>query len=160
MNLKKLDNRVKSMWLLIGGIFFLIWTILIVVTLLLNSDNTNKILLIILIPTTILVIFICFVYPILKYNCYSYGYDEKRIIIKHGVIFKHNIVIPVCQIQDLHSFQTPFMIMFKVMGFTISTAGSNFNIIGLSDIETNKMISELEENTIKRIGELADEAIY
>jgi membrane protein YdbS with pleckstrin-like domain len=90
---------------------------------------------------------------------YAWGYDDKRIIVKEGVIFRKRVVIPVCQIQDLHRTQGPLMMMLKLSGVTISTAGSNFNISTLTTAEADRMIDELERNLEVRIGELRNEEI-
>ena len=97
--------------------------------------------------------------PALRYKMYAWGYDDKRIIIKQGVIFRQRVVIPVCQIQDLHRTQGPLMMMLKLSGVTISTAGSNFDISTLTTAEADNMIDELEHNLETRIEELKNEEI-
>ena len=97
--------------------------------------------------------------PALRYKMYAWGYDDKRIIVKQGVIFRQRVVIPVCQIQDLHRTQGPLMMMLKLSGVTISTAGSNFDISTLTTAEADRMIDELERNLEARIEELNNEKI-
>jgi membrane protein YdbS with pleckstrin-like domain len=103
------------------------------------------------------VIEIRFLYHLFRHD--SPGYDDKRIIVKQGVIFRRRVVIPVCQIQDLHRIQGPIMIMLKLSGVTISTAGSNFSISTLTTGEADLMIDELERNLESRIEELKNEEI-
>ena len=90
---------------------------------------------------------------------YAWGYDDKRIIVKQGVIFRQRVVIPVCQIQDLHRMQGPIMMMLGVSDVTISTAGSNFNISTLTTKEADQMIDELEKNLEERVEELKNETL-
>lgn len=97
--------------------------------------------------------------PTLRYKMYAWGYDSKRIIVKQGVIFKKRVVIPVCQIQDLHRTQGPLMMMLNLSGVTISTAGSNFNISTLTTVEADRLIDELESNLEERVEELKNEEI-
>ena len=97
--------------------------------------------------------------PLLRYKMYAWGYDEKRIIVKQGVIFKQRVVIPVCQIQDLHRTQGPIMMLLKLSGVTISTAGSNFDISTLTTEQADCMIDELERNLEMRVWELKNEKI-
>ena len=97
--------------------------------------------------------------PALRYQMYAWGYDDKRIIVKQGVIFRRRAVIPVCQIQDLHRTQGPLMMMLKLSGVTISTAGSNFEISTLTTAEADRMIDELEHNLEVRVGEQRNEKI-
>jgi membrane protein YdbS with pleckstrin-like domain len=90
---------------------------------------------------------------------FSYGYDNKRIIVKQGVIFRLRVVIPICQIQDLHRTQGPIMMALKLSDVTISTAGSNFDLCTLTTDEADAMIEELEKNLETRIEELKNEEI-
>ena len=106
-----------------------------------------------------LLLAITLIIPALRYKMYAWGYDDKRIIVKQGVIFKKRVVIPVCQIQDLHRTQGPLMMMLNLSGVTISTAGSNFDISTLTTKEADRMIDELERNLEVRIEELKNEEI-
>ena len=109
----------------------------------------------------VVALLLCFtlIMPMLRYKMYAWGYDDKRIIVKQGVIFKRRVVIPVCQIQDLHRTQGPLMMMLKLSGVTISTAGSNFDISTLTTEEADRMLDELERNLEARIEELRNEEI-
>jgi membrane protein YdbS with pleckstrin-like domain len=69
------------------------------------------------------------------------------------------VVIPVCQIQDLHRTQGPLMMLLKLSNVTISTAGSNFDISTLTTPEADRMVDELERNLEKRIEERKNEEI-
>jgi len=75
------------------------------------------------------------------------------------VIFRQRVVIPVCQIQDLHRTQGPIMMIFGLSGVTISTAGSNFDISTLTTDEADRLIDALEENLEARVEELKNEEI-
>ena len=99
------------------------------------------------------------VLPYFRYQLYSYGFDEKRIVVRHGVIFRHQVVIPICQIQDLHRFQGPVMMLLHLGGVTISTAGSNFDLACLTAEDADAMIDALEALLEKRMEEKADEEI-
>ena len=97
--------------------------------------------------------------PYYRYKLYAYGFDEKRIVVRHGVIFRHSVTIPVCQIQDLHRFEGPIMMLLGLGGVTISTAGSNFNLACLLKSEADLMIEVLEGYLEKRVEEKANEEI-
>ena len=88
------------------------------------------------------------------------GFDI-RACNSHNVIIEpgQRVVIPVCQIQDLHRTQGPIMMLLKMSGVTISTAGSNFNISTLTTDEADHMIDELEHHLETRIEELKNEEI-
>lgn len=110
------------------------------------------------IPVLLLLVLVLLL-PVWRYKMYAWGYDERRIVVKQGVIFRQRVVIPVCQIQDLHRTQGPIMMLLKLSGVTISTAGSNFDISTLTTDEADRLINELEGNLEKRIEELRNEEV-
>jgi membrane protein YdbS with pleckstrin-like domain len=95
--------------------------------------------------------------PALRYKLYAWGYDDKRIVVKQGVIFRRRVVIPVCQIQDLHRTQGPLMQLLKLSGVMISTAGSNFSISTLTTAEADLLVDALEHNLQARVEEQKNE---
>ncbi len=164
MELRKLEKSVLKLWyiraamasLVLVGVFTSAAVILNAAGA--SSDVTLAVLWGVGIPV-VLLLAITLVMPALRYQMYAWGYDDKRIVVKQGVIFKRRVVIPVCQIQDLHRTQGPLMMMLKLSGVTISTAGSNFDISTLTTEEADRMIDELERNLEARIEELNDEEI-
>lgn len=164
MELRKLDKNVLKLWYIraaIGSLALIgVFTSTAVI---LNAtgapgDVTLAVLIGVGIPVALLLAIIL-IMPALRYKMYAWGYDDKRIIVKQGVIFRQRVVIPVCQIQDLHRTQGPLMMMLKLSGVTISTAGSNFDISTLTTEEADCMIDELERNLEMRIEELRNEEI-
>ena len=164
MELKKLDKRVLKLWyiraaigsLALVGVFTSVAVILNATGA--SSNVTLAVLFGIGIPVALLLA-ITLIMPLLRYKMYAWGYDDKRIVVKQGVIFRKRVVIPVCQIQDIHRTQGPLMMMLKLSGVTISTAGSNFDISTLTTAEADRMIDELERNLETRIEELKNEEI-
>ena len=164
MELRKLDKRVLKLWyvraavisLALAGVFTSVAVILSAVGA--SNDVTHAVLSAVGIPV-VLLLGITLIMPALRYKLYAWGYDDKKIIVKQGVIFRQRVVIPVCQIQDLHRTQGPLMMMLNLSGVTISTAGSNFDISTLTTDEADRMIDELERNLETRIEELKNEEI-
>lgn len=164
MEMKRLDKSVLKLWyiraaivsLALIGVFTSVAAILIATGA--PSDVTLAVLLGVGIPVALLLL-VTLIMPALRYKMYAWGYDDKRIVVKQGVIFRQRVVIPVCQIQDLHRTQGPLMMMLKLSGVTISTAGSNFDISTLTTDEADRMIDELEHNLETRIEELKNEEI-
>ena len=164
MELKKLDKSVLKLWYIRAaiGALALIGVLVSVIAVLTATGAPSNVMLAVLLGVGIVVaLLLCFtlIMPVLRYKMYAWGYDDKRIIVKQGVIFKRRVVIPVCQIQDLHRTQGPLMMMLKLSGVTISTAGSNFDISTLTTEEADRMIDELERNLEARIEELRNEEI-
>lgn len=164
MELKKLDKSVLKLWYIRAAVVSLALVgVYTSASVILNvteapSDVTLCVLLGVGIPV-LLLLGLTLIMPALRYKMYAWGYDDKRIIVKQGVIFRHRVVIPICQIQDLHRSQGPLMMMLKLSDVTISTAGSNFDISTLTTDEADRMIDELEHNLEARIEELKNEEI-
>lgn len=164
MELKKLDRGVLKLWYIRAAIislalvgFFAGLTVGLIAT-----DVPEEITLAVLLGVGVpvaLILCLVLILPALRYKMYAWGYDDKRIIVKQGVIFRRRVVIPVCQIQDLHRIQGPLMMLLKLSGVTISTAGSNFDISTLTTDEADRMMDDLERNLEKRVEELKDEKI-
>lgn len=164
MELRKLDKRVLKLWYIRATIasLALVGVFTSAAAILNATEASNNVTLATLsgigIPI-VLLLGITLIMPALRYKMYAWGYDNKRIVVKQGVIFRQRVVIPVCQIQDLHRTQGPLMMMLKLSGVTISTAGSNFDISTLTTDEADRMIDELEHNLETRIEELKNEEI-
>lgn len=164
MELKKLNKSVLKLWyikavlvsLALVGIFTSVFSILVATGV--PNDVILGVSLAVGIPVALL-ISLTLILPALRYKMYAWGYDDKRIIVKQGVIFRQRVVIPVCQIQDLHRTQGPLMMMLHLSGVTISTAGSNFDISTLTTAEADLMIDQLEHNLETRIEEQKNEKI-
>ena len=164
MELKKLDKCVLKLWYIHAAILSLLplGVFIALAVILSATDAAEKLSLAILIGVGIpafLILSLIFVMPVLRFKMFSWGYDSKRIVVKQGVIFRRKVVIPICQIQDLHRTQGPIMIIMKLSDVTISTAGSNFDLSTLKNEEAEIMINELEENLEAGIEEIKSEEI-
>ena len=164
MELKQLHKNVLKLWYVSAGItsLALAGVFAIAAVILGATEAPGDVTLGVLLGVGVLVgLLICLVlaWPVLRYKRYAWGYDDQRIIVKQGVIFRHRVVIPVCQIQDLHRTQGPLMMMLKLSGVTISTAGSNFDISTLTTAEADRLIDDLERKLEARIREQRHEEI-
>ena len=164
MELRKLDKRVLKLWYIRAAIVSMaLLGVFTSAAVILNATGASSVVsLAVLLGVGVLVALllgITLIMPVLRYKMYAWGYDNKRIIVKQGVIFKRKVVIPIYQIQDFHRTQGPLMMILKLSGVTISTAGSNFDISTLTTEEADCMIDELEHNLEARIEELKNEEI-
>lgn len=158
MNFLMLDQKIKKIWYIITTILFILFLGFCAFTQLIEGLILP--LLIVECIAMLILIFFCFAFPAMVYNRYSYAYNDKRIVIKKGVIFKYEIIIPVCQIQDLHLLQGPLMQLMKLQSVEISTAGSNYTINGLQYDVAKKMVDDLENNLNARIEEIKNEEVF
>lgn len=139
MEIKKLDKKVRKIWYIRNVILAFVIVLLLIPTVFLGLPAIiSAVILIVLIDTMILL------WPHLKYKYYSFGYDDKRIAINYGVIFRHKVIIPIRQIQDLHTYNGPIMSIMGLSGVIISTAGSNFLIAGMLNEDANMFVQNLE----------------
>jgi membrane protein YdbS with pleckstrin-like domain len=164
MKMNKLDKSVLKLWYIRGaiGALALIGVVVSALAVLLVTEAGSDVMLPVLLSVgipVILALSIIIIMPYLRYKMYSWGYDEKRIVVKQGVIFRRRVVIPVCQIQDLHRTEGPIMMLLKLSGVTISTAGSNFDISTLTTLEADSLIDALEHNLETRVEESKNEEI-
>lgn len=164
MEMNKLDKSVLKLWYIRAaiGALALIGAEISVLAVLLATEAPRNVTLAVSLSVgipVVLLLCVTLIMPVLRYKMYAWGYDDKRIIVKQGVIFRQRVVIPVCQIQDLHRIQGPIMMMLKLSGVTISTAGSNFDISTLTTDEADRLIDALEQNLETRTEELKNETV-
>jgi len=164
MKMNKLDKSVLKLWYIRAatGALALVGVAVIAFVILLTAEAPSNVVLAVSLAVGIpvlLLLGLILIMPVLRYKMYAWGYDDKRIVVKQGVIFRQRVVIPVCQIQDLHRNQGPIMMMLHLGGVTISTAGSNFDISTLTTEEADLLIDALEQNLETRVEELKNEEI-
>jgi membrane protein YdbS with pleckstrin-like domain len=164
MELKNLNKNVLKLWYIRAAIISLalIGSFVSAIVILIVSEAPSNVRLAVLLAAGIpdlMLLALTLVMPTLRYKMFAWGYDDKRIVVKEGVIFRKRVVIPICQIQDLHRVQGPIMMLLKLSDVTISTAGSNFDLSTLTTDEADSMIDDLEEKLEARIEEQNNEEI-
>lgn len=164
MQLKKLERSVLKLWYTRAGIgaAALLVAVAVAWAILVLAGAEGAVLLAAGVAVSVpllLVTALVLLLPYFRYSLFSWGYDEKTIVVQQGVIFRQRVVIPVCQIQDLHRTQGPLMMAYKLSDVTISTAGSNFTLSTLPVAEADQLIATLEQYLESRIEELRHEEI-
>lgn len=140
MELIKLNVKVRKIWYIRNIILAIIIAVFIIPAIFIGLlAIISAIILIVIIDILLLL------WPHLKYKYYSFGYDDRRIAINYGVIFRHRVIIPIRQIQDLHTYNGPIMSLMGLSGVIISTAGSDFYIAGMLNEEAELFVKDLEE---------------
>ena len=161
MELRSLNKKVLLLWYIRAALWSLLvigaWLGVFLPLVLTGTDakTTLAVTLSLSVPALLSLILIL-ILPYFRFKIYSYSYDELRVMVKWGVIFRKSVVLPVCQIQDLHKFQGPIMMMLGISGVTVSTAGSNFDLAVLTTDEADEMIAALEENLNRRVAESSE----
>ena len=147
MNLIKLNLKVRTIWIIRNLLISLLVSLAIIPTF---FSGKIGVVIGVAIPC-VFVIVLLMAWPFFKYKLYSFGYDEKRIAINYGVIFRHKVIVPIRQIQDLHTYNGPIMSLMGLSGIIISTAGSNFSIAGMLNEDAKKMVDDLERLLNERL---------
>ncbi|MBO5888803.1 MAG: PH domain-containing protein [Clostridia bacterium] len=159
MEFKKLDNKAKFYWLTINLIIAIILLALaLIVYIFTNEAFLIPVLFGVILPL-VLISALIIIYPFLKYRFYKYSYNEEKVIICYGVIFRHKIIMPICQIQDLHIYQGPIMSRFKLSGIIFSTAGSNHCLRCLDKKLAEEIVEEINGYLKKRLEVVNNEEI-
>ncbi len=147
MNLLKLNKKVRTIWIIRNLLLSILVALPLIPTF---FSGMIGVIVGVAIPVVICIILLM-VWPFLKYKLYSFGYDDKRISINYGVIFRHKVIVPIRQIQDLHTYNGPIMSLMGLSGVIISTAGSNFSIAGMLNDDATNMVNDLEALLNKRL---------
>lgn len=130
----------------IGSIIFYVSLILaIILPTTFYGESIIKLLVIILLSIITLLLGIYnFILPFFIFKLYGYRIDEFSVVIKRGVIFRKNIIVPIKRIQHIEKFQGPIQMLYKLSTIIIYTAGSNAMIIGVPQENTDQIISEIK----------------
>lgn len=147
--MRKLDKKVTWYSFLGRSIFSIIVYALYVILLFVPSENFEaeglKLLLLIIGGFIVLITLIFhFVLPFYIYKLYGYEVNEDEIIIHRGIIFRQKIIVPIKRIQHVQKSQGPIQTLFKINTVSIFTAGSAVFINGLSNLDTNNLIIEVQ----------------
>ncbi len=160
MSLKSISKKAKALWIIRNLIVLAVLTAGQLIALLLCADEEAFPLVAAIVGVSWLILAaLLLIWPSLTYKNYAYGYDDKRLVLRYGVIFKHQITAPLCQVQDLHFFEGPIMRLFGLGKIIFSTGGSNFDLAGLDKTEALAIIEEIEARLRARVEENTDEEI-
>lgn len=157
--MNRLSNRALGTWMLRLSVVPVLLLIGLVVTLIIEVEGMI-VLSIILGALLAFSIIILIAWPLLKLKCHGYMYDDDKITISFGVVFRHVVVIPYLQIQDIGYVQGPFQMLFKVKSIHISTAGSNQYLDCIDSELATKMLDDINPKIQKKLkGGEDDEAL-
>lgn len=146
--MKKLDPKV-NLYILILRSFLavIIYAFLIITILIPESEFEITAFKYILIGIASFLILLTIPYhliiPFFTYKLFGYEVREEEIIIKKGVLFKRETVIPVKRIQHLEKVQGPIQLLFKHASIQIFTAGSVEVIMGLNSLQADSILNEI-----------------
>ncbi len=152
MQMQSISPKAKTLWLIRNAIILAILTVAAGFGLLgLSTTPGAGAAMAVVILLWLCAAVLLLLWPGLKYKNYRYSYDEKRFCLHFGVIFKHQITAPVCQIQDLHLVEGPIMRLLGLGSILLSTGGSSFSLDCLEKQLAQTIIEDMEEKLRSRI---------
>ena len=89
----------------------------------------------------------------LEYRQWGYYITDDRVVIRHGVHWVSEAVIPVVRIQDITKKQGPVMKKYGLYKVEIGIASGTFEIPGLSEDVADGIVEKLRSRLYRRIEE-------
>lgn len=158
MQYQKIDARSVKSWR-IGGLieFAIVLCVCIPAAFLIASSDLSP--LWHYLAKTAMVIAVCFsiadifIFPAIEYRQWGYILEDDRVVIRHGIFFVKETVIPIIRIQNITISQGPINRKLGLCEIRISLASGVFSIKGL-DRQTAGTISEkLKKQLYQRVSE-------
>lgn len=91
-----------------------------------------------------LVIF-CAILPNLRYARWRYEMTEHQLDIRHGIIWRTQLLVPFIRVQDTNTHQGPLMRAFGLASVTVSTAAGSHTIPGVAVNEADALRAAIAE---------------
>lgn len=158
MQYQKIDALSIKSWR-IGGLieFAIVLCVCIPVAFLIASSNLSP--LWHYLAKAAMIIAVCFsiadifIFPVIEYRQWGYILEDDRVVIRHGIFFVKETVIPIIRIQNITISQGPINRKLGLCEIRISLASGVFSIKGL-DRQTADTISEkLKKQLYQRVSE-------
>ena len=156
MKMNCLDKKVTYYWILQRLVLFLIMTSCFIIGLIYTPDNF---ILIIVIPggvIELIVLLYTLIFPFLEQRVYKYAYDNEKLVIHKGILFRSHIVIPIVQIQDISMIEGPLQMLFQIANINISTAGSSNSITSINKNLAKDIVSGIQVKIHDRISKIIE----
>jgi membrane protein YdbS with pleckstrin-like domain len=83
--------------------------------------------------------------PALRWKHWFYQIDKDYIILKYGIFFKREVVIPFSRVQLVDTSHGPIMRGYNLMDVSISTAGGVHSIPALLNEEAEELRNFIAE---------------
>lgn len=89
----------------------------------------------------------------LEYRQWGYYITDDRVVIRHGVHWVSQVVVPVIRIQDITTKQGPIMKKYGLYKVEINLASGTYEIPGLTEETANDMVDKLKSRLYSRVAE-------
>lgn len=146
MEFKSLDKKIVKSWRIGRVIRLLVFLVIAlagsgILWLIEPTDLIRNIVLFLLWLLPVYALIGLAVYPPIEYRQWGYYIDEEKVVIRHGLFFISQTIIPVIRIQNITISQGPINRKLGLYAVEMALASGSFEIEGL-DQETAESISE------------------
>lgn len=86
-----------------------------------------------LILTIISVIILVLIVPRLRYNRWSYTFNEQEVELHHGIWLRKRTIIPMVRVQHVDMKQGPLLRHYGLASITLATAAGSHQIPALTE---------------------------
>lgn len=76
-----------------------------------------------------------FIEPIYRQRTWRYEINEEYIQLKHGLLHKHHLIVPMTKVQYVNTNQGPLLRRYSLSTITIGTMASSHEIPAISEKE-------------------------
>ncbi len=91
--------------------------------------------------------------PRIEYKQWGYKILEDQVVIRHGIFWRSETVIPIIRIQNITKDQGPVARMFDLFDVEISIASGAFDICGVTEETADAISQNLKNRLYARIEE-------
>jgi len=136
---KKIDAQAIWVWR-VSGIFYLPAYLAPVYFTVFNWWNFDKPLLMLLLAlliTIALTFCVAWLFPVFRWRHWFYAIDDHYVVIKNGVFFRQETIIPYSRVQLVDVHHGPILRSYGLTTLGITTAGGTHYIPALSNDEAD-----------------------
>lgn len=96
------------------------------------------------------------VFPVWEYKQWGYAIEEDKVVIRHGIFFVKETVIPIIRIQNITISQGPINRKLGLYKVELFLASGIFEIVGLNQETADRISENLKSRLYRRISEKGD----
>lgn len=158
MEFKALDRKIIKSWRIGRTIRLVVFLIIAlagcgILWLVEPSEVIRNVILVVLWALPVYALIGLIFYPMIEYRQWGYYIDDEKVVIRHGLFFISQTIIPIIRIQNITMSQGPINRSLGLYTVEMALASGSFDIEGL-DQETAEYISEsLKAKLYKRVEE-------
>jgi uncharacterized protein len=145
--LRPIDENAIQVWRMNGFFWLPIYLVPVYIVAFNWWDMENPITMLLLAFLVVFIALYVFAWwlPVLRWKYWRYMLDQNYILLKYGIFFKREIVIPFSRVQLVDTSHGPIMRSYGLMNLSISTAGGDNAIPALPDAEAELLRNHIAD---------------